>query len=494
MLTRLLLIISLLSVASLGSSQSLHQELQSRPTINDGVKINLSVGDTSLVRDLLKGDFFHSLQGTFLSRIDTVENDIDSTNDSLIYELRIGKMFKKYGKGKHSFIITEDPYDRLSPFKESLPFIDFNRVNGFVIGIGTPMFISIGRHEELGIKAGIAYGFEEKKGQSLVGAEYRIPLGKLKDTSFVDKWQWIPTLAIGAEYHNMTSTDDAWRAGRLENAVYAFFVREDFRDYYKIDGWNADLAFRPDRYSEFKLEYRSDIYYNQPQRVFIGRWGGNKVLPVNPQITTGRLNSWVITAGREIVTPINRSVTNLWGDDVSIESESGRAYLLQAEFGSNEGGDKSFARYILEARNFNPIIKALSIDTRLRWESSTGDVPIQKLSFLGGPSSLAGYKNKVFAGNRMLLLNTELRFSLEELSSFFDGGNLNLVLYNDLGYIRLADSSAGVFEGFGDLKPSSITYNIGIGIGASSGIQLGVMWRTDIKETGRFFFRFQRPF
>ena len=57
MLTRLLLIISLLSVASIASSQSFYQELQPRPTINDRIKINLSIGDTSLVRDLLSQCF-----------------------------------------------------------------------------------------------------------------------------------------------------------------------------------------------------------------------------------------------------------------------------------------------------------------------------------------------------------------------------------------------------------------------------------------------------
>lgn len=489
----------LLAGAQIAGAQTNSQQLLPTPGTDSGVTIDLSVGDTSFLHNLLTGKFFHSpffetkRQKLFESMIDSLEN-ADSTADSLIFELRVGKMFRNFKKGSHSFIITEDPYDRLVPFGENRPFIDFNRVNGFVLGIATPGYVNFGRHDELGIKGGIAYGFEEEKGQSMLGGEYRIPIGSFSDTIAVERWRWLPTIAIGAEYHNITTTEDTWRAGRIENAFYAFFAREDFRDYFKVDGWNADVAFRLNRNSELRLEYRSDIYYDQPQRVFRGRWGGNKVLPVNPPITTGRLNSWVVTAGTERVGTDVEKVSNIFGDKVTIEAQKGRAYILQAEFGTNTGIDKNFARYILEARNFTPIVAGLSFDTRLRFESSTGDVPIQKLSYLGGPSSLQAFKNKVFVGNRMLLLNTEIRFGLDMLSSFFDGGDPEIIIINDLGYLNMADSSAGALSGFGELKPSTIIYNVGVGIGNASGGQLGVMFRTDKKETGRFFFRFQRPF
>jgi len=95
----------------------------------------------------------------------------------------------------------------------------------------------------------------------------------------VDGKRGVPTLAIGAELHNITSTDDAWRADRLENALDAFFAREDFRDYYKLAGWDAYVAFRPMRNTELRLDWRSDHYQSLDQTVFYGRFGGNKVLP-----------------------------------------------------------------------------------------------------------------------------------------------------------------------------------------------------------------------
>jgi hypothetical protein len=503
------LAVAFFSVRTNAQNQYQQNELSSSGNVDSGIRIDLSAGDTSVWRHVLDGQFLSKpIYSLFyphsLAELDSNDEMKDSTGDSLIYELRIGNMFHKYRKGHHSFLITSDPFERFHPYGETLPWIDFNRVNGFYLGIATPFYANFGRHEELGIKGGIGYGFEEKKGQSFLGGEYRIPLAPIGDTTTaVEKWHWVPTIAVGAEYHDKTTTEDSWRAGRGENAFYAFFAREDFRDYYKVDGWNAHLALRPDQHSELSLEYRSDINYNEPQRVFYGRWGGDKTLPDNPAVTTGRINTWVVTLGEENVTAETKRVDNIFGDQVVMEYLTGRAYLLQAEFGSREDtsatipyydGGKTFAKLMFDARNFNPVTRGINIDTRLRIETETGNTPVQELSYLGGPSTLPAFKNKIFAGNRMILLNTEFRLALEELSSFFDASNGEILILNDFGYIGLANPGDGPFGGFNGFQLSKMIYNVGVGLGHSSGIQLGVDWRTDIKETGRFFFRFQRSF
>lgn len=507
--TLLLFLAILASTASIVSAQNLYQQSPSTGPSEEGIRLDLSVGDTAFLHDLLKGALLnHSLTALLHDRseseFDSVDRSMDSSSDSLMYELRVGKLFKKYMKGHHSFLITHDPYERFIPLGESFSMLDFNRVNGFFLGLGTPDYVNIGRHDELGMKFGLGYGFAEHKGQSVVGGEYRIPLGKMVDTSVaVERWRWIPTLVVGAEYHDQTATEDAWRTGRMENAAYAFLVREDFRDYFKVDGWRAHLALRPDPQTEFRIEYRSDIYYNLPQVVFHGRWGGMKDLPVNPMVTTGRINSWVVTVGEEKVQTQNEKAKNIFGDDVVLEKLTGRAYLLQAEFGGNNdtvntlpmnAGGTSFARYILDARDFNPIVRGINFDTRLRLESETGNTPFQKLSYLGGPSSLPAYKNKVFAGNRLFLVNTEFRLALDELSSIFDPTDAEILILNDFGYITMVEPGAGLFDGFSKIKLNGMLYNVGVGIGHASGVQIGVAFRTDQKETGRFFFRFQRSF
>jgi len=476
-------------------SQVLNSQNEISPPQKAGVNLNFSVGDTSFLHDLIHGNLPSPMRSFFMRR-DSTDDDVwampDSVDDSLLLDMKVGDITHKRHR-HHSFIITDPPYDREIPHMESMPFMDFNRVNGFYLGIATPTMIDFGIHQEFGVKGGIGYGFADKKGQSQLAGEYRIPLAT-NDTSIVaERWKLVPTLAFGAEYHNVTTTEDAWRTERGENAVYAFFVREDFRDYFKIDGWNAYTAFRLDKKSELRLEYRTDIYYDKPQLIYGGRWGGNKALPPNPAVTDGRLNSWVITADREDAHSEDVKARNIWGDTVTYTRMTGRVYLLQANFGMNVAADSSFQRYILDARDFNPIIPGISIDTRFRMESGTGDLPIQDMQYLGGPSSLTALHNKTIAGNRLVLLNTELRLSLAALSSFFNEGP-EIIILNDFGFCKQIPQDNTILQGFGDMTFSTLVYNVGIGIGNPSGLNLGVSWRTDVKETGRFFFRFQRPF
>src|SRR5207248_2003182 len=121
--------------------------------------------------------------------------------------------------------------------------------------------------------------------------------------------------------------------------AFAFFAREDFRDYFKLAGWNGYIAFRPVHNSELRIEWRSDHYESLPQNVFYGRWGGDKVLPDNPAIKAGDMNSIAISAQRENVHTRFIETTNLFGDSVSIEQLAGRSHLLQAELGHMPGSD-----------------------------------------------------------------------------------------------------------------------------------------------------------
>src|SRR5436305_11914527 len=129
----------------------------------------------------------------------------------------------------------------------------------------------------------------------------------------------------------------------------------------------------------------------------------------------------------------------------------GRVYMLQADFGNNRSIDSNFQRYILDFRSFNPVIAGISFDTRLRIESGTGDMPIQKLQFLGGPSSLPALKNKIIAGNRLVLLNTELRINLALLSSFFQSDDPELLILNDFGFCKRVQNNNNLLQGYGDM-------------------------------------------
>jgi hemolysin activation/secretion protein len=206
------------------------------------------------------------------------------------------------------------------------------------------------------------------------------------------------------------------------------------------------------------------------------------------------MHSLVITGESEHIHTKYLTTTNIFGDSVEIEQIKGRSNLFQIELGHMSGSAFGFNRYLLDSREFTPILHGLSIDTRLRFEATTGDMLPQKMEFLGGPSSLPAFYQNSIAGNRMLLLNTEVRLNLNLLSVFFHSPDLNLIIYNDFGKMGLASDGESILQGFQFSGASSILYNYGVGLGWTNGIQLGVSWRTDIKTDPRVMIRLQRPF
>ncbi len=428
--------------------------------------------------------------------VDTpIADSMSRWNDTLTFDLNNGFLPKHR---PHVFSIPEISNGRQVPYLEHFSIMDFNRVTGYFLGLGTPGQVDVGSHDELGIDGGFGYGFASKRWEYRLGGEFRLPLTNVRrieeDTTFRRHFYSPPTIAIGGAFHNITSTDDAWREGRLENALDAFFAREDFRNYYKLAGWDGYLAFRPMLNSELRFDWRSDHYDSLQQNVFYGRFGGNKVLPPNPAVAEGQMNSLAITGQNEHVHTKYISTTNIFGDSVELEQLRGHSNLVQVELGHMPGSDFGFNRYLLDSRAFNPIFHGLSIDTRLRFEATTGDTLRQKMEFLGGPGSLPAFYQNSIEGNRMLLLNTEIRINLNMLSAFFHSPDFTLIVYNDFAKIGMASDGESIFQGFQFSGISSFIYNYGVGLGWTNGIQIGASWRTDIKTDPRLMFRLQRPF
>jgi hypothetical protein len=428
--------------------------------------------------------------------VDTPKTDSMTSSDTLEFDLKNG-IIRKHHK-THIFSIPDISNGRQVPYLENFSIMDFNRVTGYFLGLGTPGTVDLGRHDELGLDGSFGYGFASRRWEYRLGGEFRLPLADTKmieqDTTFKHHLYSPPTLAVGAAFHNITSTDDAWRESRLENALDAFFAREDFRNYYKLAGWDGYLAFRPRQNTELRIDWRSDDYQSLAQEVFYGRFGGNKVLPPNPVVAEGKMNSLVVTAQNEHVHTRYKSTTNIFGDSIEIEQLKGCSSLLQVELGHMPASDFGFNRYLLDTRSFNPILHGLSFDTRFRFEATTGDMLPQKMEYLGGPGSLPAFYQYDIAGNRMLLLNTEVRVSLNMLSSFFHSPDFNLVIYNDFAKMGLASDGESILQGFQFSGASSILYNVGVGLGWTSGIQVGATWRTDIRADPRVIFRLERPF
>ncbi|MDO9508507.1 MAG: POTRA domain-containing protein [Thermovirgaceae bacterium] len=115
--------------------------------------------------------------------------------------------------------------------------------------------------------------------------------------------------------------------------------------------------------------------------------------------------------------------------------------VQQGNFEPEDGsGEMTYTKYWLEARYYwplyhlfedlidreigtedNPVIFA----TRLRAGYSSGDLPWAEQFFVGGGSTLRGYKDEEFSGSEMVLCNLELRIPIQDTFSivgFYDIG------------------------------------------------------------------------
>lgn len=140
------------------------------------------------------------------------------------------------------------------------------------------------------------------------------------------------------------------------------------------------------------------------------------------------------------------------------------------------GGDYDYAKYIGEVRFYIPfeLNKWLGIElgageerpwiiaARARYGDSSGTLPYFEKFFVGGATTLRGYRRGYFFGEKMMLANLELRIPVEK--------GLEIVVFNDWGYAWTRDESISL----SDLKR-------GVGFGVRVRTPFGII-RADFAE------------
>ena len=300
--------------------------------------------------------------------------------------------------------------------------------------------------------------------------------------------------ALGGEVHDLTETQDDWIIPTSENSLAAFLIKEDFRDYYRRQGYSAYLEQNLGSKLILHAEYRDDELFNvpaEPAERTATNWslfGGRKVFRPNPLIDEGRYRG---ALGRLVLDT---------RDDETVPDE-GWYVQAQAEFyGGKVSSDYEFDRFILDVRRYQPLGYGENLDIRLRAGTSRAALPTQFLFDLGGISTLRGRRFKAFTGNRMVLANLEYRiradsriFSDFPLDLF---GGMNLILFVDAGRAWFCDRPDRFDRGFRDLKWSDLKTDVGIAITDRHGkVRLNVARATDSGSAPLVVtFRLNRPF
>lgn len=360
----------------------------------------------------------------------------------------------------------------------------YNRVENIFLGLGSDKRYYWDGSRELSIYGSIGYGFKSY--------QWRGNIGLTRQFAFPDHESGSShLLEFGAEAHSYTDSKDQWLIGVTENSLAAFFIHEDFRDYFERQGITALAAWyyqESDLTTQLKLQMNFDDETSLAKRTDWALFGGKKRFRENPPATEGRMRSVVVSAGFNTATKTRRGML-------------GWTVYGSAEFsGSGLGSDFSFSQLTIDLRRYQPLGRFDGVNLRVRGATSGGSLPRQRTNDIGGLGTLPAYSFKDESGNRFLLCNLEYIANGDILGDldFWPSWlmrHINLLFFGDAGWVATAPIDASWTQGFDGLKLSSFRSDLGFGFASRNGaFRLAWAWRTDSSEPARFFFRITRPF
>jgi cytoskeletal protein CcmA (bactofilin family) len=355
----------------------------------------------------------------------------------------------------------------------------YNRVEGIFLGLGSEKRYYWDGQKSYSAFGSFGYGFRSHT--------WRGNLGLSRQFAFDDG----QLFEIEAEGHSLTDSKEDWLIGLGENTAAAFFIHEDFRDYFQRSGFGVNLGYAVQQdylTGQVKVGYLSDEYQSVTNQTEWSLFGGNKIFRLNPLIDEGMMRSVVGSAGVSTVT------TTFYGPE-------GWSILATAE-GARKSlkSDFEFNRYVADVRRYQPLGRYDNFNVRVRAGSSDGLLPVQKAFDMGGLGTLPAFPFKGESGNRMLLMNAELVINGDFLGdlSFWPSWllrEINFVVFSDAGLVRTMPAAARWTEGFDNIRFSDFRHDVGVGVGTRSGsFRVAFVWRTDRSEPARLIFRIARPF
>lgn len=373
-----------------------------------------------------------------------------------------------------------------APENTTLDFVvlRYNRVENIFLGLGSEKHYYWDGTHHYSIYGSIGYGFKSY--------QWRGNLGVTRQFAFPDDEAGSShILEIGAEAHSYTDSKDQWLIGVGENSLAAFFIHEEFRDYFERQGITALVAWyyqRPELTTQVKVEMNFDEEASMPKRTDWSLFGGEKRFPENPSIDEGRMRSVVVSAGFNTASKTRHGM---------------RGWTLYgtAEFSDEElGSDFSFSQLILDVRRYQPLGWHSGLNLRVRCGTSGGSLPVQRIYDIGGLGTLPAFSFKDQSGNRMLLGNIEYIVNGDVLGDldFWPSWlmrHINILVFADAGWVDSAPITASWTEGFDSIGLSSFRSDLGFGFASRTGaFRIGWAWRTDKEEPAHFVFRVARPF
>ena len=294
----------------------------------------------------------------------------------------------------------------------------YNRVDGFAPGARARIFLFAPSLEPVEGYAHVSYGLAAEKARFALGV--RRSLGQRT------------RLTLGYEFHDLTDTDDSFRAIGLEKPKGRKVFFSIFENYYARRGHEVSALLRASRRVQLGLNWRSDRYTSLPIEAD-GSLFFDKDAPASPPVAEGSMRSLMATARwSPSALFADADVEN---DALLVRNPYGTAFVRAQGFRAEAsfewadpslGGKLFFHRLIVHLRGSRHLALRHSLTGRALFGAGK-DLPPQRLFVLGGMGTLRGRPLGARTGERMAMATAEYVFDLGSpfpgLAVFYDGGD-----------------------------------------------------------------------
>ena len=379
---------------------------------------DVDLGSTALV----KGDVISVNGKVWTEDESTIRGDIVVTHISIEDDEDSGITIET--RDRDTYGRETKKYDRWPDDSEEVVWADYNRVDGITLGLQFPRpgWWANRRHNFALIGKG-GYSFVSQRWQYKVGLE-RWTKGGFRFT-------------VGGEIHDLTDTEDRWIICDHENALAAFFLKEDFRDYYRREGYSFYASQNFGKNVKVTATYHNDNFRNVEKGTNWSLFGRNKTFRENPFALP---YEYSLVNGFDTALPIKSISAILNIDTRNNKSRPSSGWFITA-FGERAGQELDniyqFERVIVDIAHYIPLSWDEHISLRVRAGSSTGLLPPMYQYDLGGISTLRGTRFKEMTGDRMVLGNVEYHLRAGDGNLF----GLDIILFVDTGLAWFADEN-----------------------------------------------------
>lgn len=243
-------------------------------------------------------------------------------------------------------------------------------------------------------------------------------------------------VVAGAEVHDLTDTDDAFRRRLVEEPRGRSVPLSIVEDYYRRKGAEAFVFLRAASRFHLGASFRADRHQGLPVR------SDDRVLLFfrrdprpNPAVGEGDMRSLLLTARYSRRAALyaddadeRRSflVRDPYGRPVERAQELRADATLEWARAGALGGDFDFTRLIAHVHASHAVGERSTLSARALLGATGGTPPQQRRFALGGAGTLRGYALREFAGDHAALLSAEWmlqpRSRYPALVAFWDGG------------------------------------------------------------------------